>query len=81
MTSDEVSLGSLTKGESGIILRINQKGAARQRLMAMGIVKGVEITVVRKAPLGDPIDFLLKDYHLSLRKSEADLIVIERTHS
>ncbi|HWS24239.1 MAG TPA: FeoA family protein [Anaerolineales bacterium] len=81
MTSDEVSLGSLTKGESGIILRINQKGAARQRLMAMGIVKGVEISVERKAPLGDPIDFLLKDYHLSLRKSEADLIVIERTHS
>lgn len=44
----------------------------------MGLTKGSGIEVIRKAPLGDPIDFKVKGYHLSLRKAEADLILIEK---
>jgi len=79
MTVNPVPLGSLSKGEKGILVKINQKGPVRQRLMAMGLIKGVEITVEKIAPLGDPIDFILKDYHLSLRKTEANMILVVRS--
>ena len=43
----------------------------------MGLVPGAEIEVIRKAPLGDPIDFKVKDYHLSFRRAEAEMIQVE----
>jgi len=69
-------LSDLHVGQKGIIESINFKGAARQRLLAMGLVKGETILVKRVAPLGDPIDFVIKGYDLSLRKSEAAKIVV-----
>lgn len=49
----------------------------RQRLIAMGLIPGTEFTVLRMAPLGDPIEILLRGYALSLRKREANLLHIE----
>ena len=71
-----IQLSTLKVGEKGTIDRINLKGATRQRLMAMGLVKGETILVRRVAPLGDPIDFVIKGYDLSLRKSEASQILV-----
>ena len=72
-----VPLSSLQVGESGIIVKLNIKGTARQRFMAMGLVRGETITVERVAPLGDPVEFLVKGYHLSVRKSEASQILVQ----
>lgn len=71
MTDSSIPLNQLKLGEKGIITRVKISGVARQRLLAMGLVNGETIHVERIAPLGDPIDFVVKNYHLSLRKSEA----------
>jgi len=77
MSASTIPLSELNVGERGIIVKLNIKGSARQRLLAMGLVKGETILVKRVAPLGDPIDFVIKGYHLSLRKTEADEILVE----
>ena len=71
-----VSLSELNPGESATIIRIGGTGTARRRILIMGLVRGTKITVIRRAPLGDPIEFRLKGYHLSLRKQEADLVYV-----
>jgi DtxR family Mn-dependent transcriptional regulator len=73
-----VPLSELKVGERGTIKKLNFKGAARQRLMAMGLVKNESVLVRRVAPLGDPIDFVIKGYDLSLRKTEAAKILVEK---
>ena len=77
MGNSYVPLSSLQVGESGIIVKLNIKGTARQRFMAMGLVRGETITVERVAPLGDPVEFIIKGYHLSVRKSEASQILVQ----
>jgi Fe2+ transport system protein FeoA len=77
MTENTLPLSQLKVGERGVIAKMNIKGAARQRFLAMGLVKGESILVKRVAPLGDPIDFVIKGYDLSLRKSEAADILVE----
>ena len=70
-------LSELNVGERGVVVNIVGKGALIRRLLDMGIVRGVEIRVVRKAPLGDPIEFEIKGYYLSLRRDEASHVFIE----
>jgi ferrous iron transport protein A len=77
MIENELALSQLKVGQSGIIKKVNLKGAIRQRFLAMGLVTGETIRVERVAPLGDPIDFVIKNYHLSLRKSEANQVSVE----
>ena len=77
MSDSSFPLSKLKVGESGVIVQMNLKGSARQRFLAMGLVKGETISVERVAPLGDPIDFVVKNYHLSLRKSEANEIFVQ----
>ncbi|HDH10102.1 MAG TPA: ferrous iron transport protein A, partial [Chloroflexi bacterium] len=48
-----------------------------RRMMDMGLVAGAEVKVVRVAPLGDPVEFEVKGYHLSLRRSEARNVIVE----
>ncbi|PUA31304.1 MAG: hypothetical protein B9J98_06840 [Candidatus Terraquivivens tikiterensis] len=72
----EKRLSELKVGEKGIIVRIEGSGFTKKRLLDMGLVKGAEITVIRKAPLGDPIEFLLKGYNLSLRKKDSDSVYV-----
>jgi Fe2+ transport system protein FeoA len=56
-------------------------GAYRQRLIAMGLIPGTPFKVVRMAPLGDPIEILVRGYALSLRKTEANILQIEEAAS
>jgi Fe2+ transport system protein FeoA len=72
----EKRLSELEPGERGIITRVEGSGALRRRLLDMGLVKGTEIIVIRRAPLGDPVEFLLKGYNLTLRKKEGDNIYV-----
>jgi Fe2+ transport system protein FeoA len=73
----EKRLSEMRPGESGRVTKVTGDRLLRRRIMDMGIVQGTEIKVVRRAPLGDPIEFLLKDYHLSLRKNEAENVYVE----
>ncbi|MGC8999289.1 MAG: FeoA family protein [Candidatus Bathyarchaeia archaeon] len=72
----EKRLSELKPGEKGIITRVAGSGAVKKRLLDMGLVKGAEITMIRRAPLGDPIEFLLRGYNLSLRKMECDNVYV-----
>lgn len=70
-------LSELSPGERGRVARVGGAGPVAERLAAMGITPGAVVEVVRRAPLGDPVDVLVRGYHLSLRKSEASLVVVE----
>ncbi len=59
------------------VVKVHGEGAIRRRIMDMGITKGVEIYVRKVAPLGDPIEVMVRGYELSLRKADADMIEIE----
>lgn len=74
---DHIRLNELKKGQQAIIVQVGGKGAVKRRMMDMGIVPGSTISVVRVAPLGDPIEYLIKGYSLSLRRSEAREILVE----
>jgi len=70
------TLSELEPGQKGVIVSVRGSGSTRRRLIDMGMTKGSVVQVIRKAPMGDPIDFKVKGYHLSLRKTEADRITI-----
>jgi len=72
-------LNELQTGERGIIVRITGTGRFRQRLMEMGFVPGTEIWVEKYAPLKDPIEYVLKGYHISLRHEEAERVLVRGT--
>ncbi|MBE6391084.1 MAG: ferrous iron transport protein A [Lentisphaerae bacterium] len=71
------TLKHVSVGETVKIHRINGAGALQRRIMDLGLLKGCEIFVRKVAPLGDPMVINVRGYELSLRKSEADVIVIE----
>ena len=73
MTLKEVKVGASCK-----VKRINGEGALKRRIMDMGITKGVEIYVRKVAPLGDPVEITVRNYELSLRKADAELIEVEK---
>jgi DtxR family Mn-dependent transcriptional regulator len=73
------TLKELKPGEKGKVIKIKGKGNLKKRLLDMGIVPGAEIKLEKVAPLGDPVDILIKGYHLSLRKDEAKDILITRS--
>ena len=64
-------------GETVKVVRIHGEGALKRRIMDMGITKGVEIYVRKVAPLGDPVEITVRDYELSLRKADANLVEVE----
>ena len=64
-------------GETGTVVIVNGEGRVRRRLFDMGITPGCEIYLRKKAPLGDPIEVTVRGYELTLRKNEADLVVME----
>ena len=72
-----MTLNQLAPHQGGKIVSIRGMGPLRQRMMDMGLVPGAEIQVVREAPLGDPIEYQIKGYHLSLRKREAEHILVD----
>ena len=68
------TLKDLAVGQSGTIAKIGTSGALKQRFMDMGITKGTKVEVVKIAPLGDPIELIIRGYNLSIRKADAEKI-------
>lgn len=64
-------------GETVKVVKLNGSGAIKRRIMDMGITKGVEIYVMKVAPLGDPMEVTVRGYELSLRKMDAEMIEVE----
>ena len=64
-------------GETVKVKKLHGEGAVKRRIMDMGITKGVEISVRKVAPLGDPVEITVRGYELSLRKADAEMIEVE----
>ena len=71
------TLKQVKVGQTCTVKRVHGEGALRRSIMDMGITKGVEIYVRKVAPLGDPIEITVRDYELSVRKNDAELIEVE----
>lgn len=64
-------------GESGVVVETRGEGWTRKRLLDMGVTKSAPLIFKKRAPLGDPVEVVLRGYALSLRKSEADLVDVD----
>lgn len=73
-----MTLNDLRPNESGIITQIQLDAKMKRRLGALGVTNGEKVTMLRAAPLGDPIEYSILGYNLSIRKSEAKKILIEK---
>jgi len=71
-----VSLDRLRVGTRARVLSVKGAGAVARRLMEMGVVPGAPVRVVKCAPLGDPLEVRVRNYHLALRRSEAQTISV-----
>ena len=78
-TTDSCGLNQLGIGCSGCVVSVGGDPDVRRRLLEMGFCNGAAVEVVRRAPLGDPIEFRLRGYHLSLRDEQARCVQIVRT--
>lgn len=74
-----MTLKSLTVGASAKVTKVGGEGALRQHFLDMGLIPGVEVTVVQLAPMGDPIELRIHDYELTLRLAEAEQIEVEQS--
>jgi len=72
-----VNLSELEPGNKATILKVKGRGSFRKRITEMGFVVGKEVTVIKKAPLQDPIEYSILGYNVTLRKSESQLIEID----
>ena len=70
------TLREVKVGETVTIHKIEGEGAVRRRIMDMGLVKGSPLTVRKVAPLGDPIEITIRNYELSLRKADAQSVIV-----
>jgi Fe2+ transport system protein FeoA len=80
---ESIQLHLLKPGQRGTISKVNGMTALRRRFVEMGIVKGETILIERDAPLGDPVAYFIKGYHLALRREEAAHIevILLREHA
>ena len=74
--TEPIQLHLLKPGQKGTISRIGGETALRRRFAEMGILKGETILIERNAPLGDPVEYFIKGYHLALRREEAAQIEV-----
>lgn len=72
-----MTLKDLKPGQQGKVSAITTTGAMKRRIMDMGVTPGVEVKVIKTAPLGDPIEVHVRRYELSLRKEEAARVEME----
>ncbi len=77
MPSDPLPLTSVAPGARGTVTEINLPPASRPRLMEMGLLIGTKVELVRFAPLGDPVEIKVRGYNLTLRKHEAEQILVQ----
>ena len=72
MTLDEVAIG-----DSCTVSKLGETGEIRRRILDMGITEGAQVKVCKVAPLGDPVEVTVRNYELSLRKADAEMIEVE----
>jgi len=72
----QISLSDLKPGDRARVVGLTSKGVIKQRLLEMGFTRGAVVKVEKYAPMGDPIEFLIKGYHLSLRREECQSILV-----
>ena len=70
-------LSELKQGQTATVVRVGGNGILRRRILEMGLVKGTDLYVVKYAPLKDPMELVVKGFHISLRVEEAAQIVVE----
>ena len=71
------TLRQIQPGGTATVKKLHTEGAVKRRIMDMGLTKGTEIFVRKVAPLGDPIEINARDYELSLRKADAEMIEVQ----
>lgn len=75
--SDTKTLRDVAVGDTATVVRLVGEGAIKRRIMDMGITKGTTVTVRKVAPLGDPIEVTVRGFELSLRKDEAENVIVD----
>jgi Fe2+ transport system protein A len=79
MIMPKVTLNTLIPGERCVIERIESGTmSVRQRLLEMGLTKGTNVELIRFAPMGDPIEISVRGYRLSLRRTEAESVIVSK---
>jgi Fe2+ transport system protein FeoA len=76
-----VNLSELKEGQAATVMRVGGEGPFRRRLLEMGFLRGAEVYVEKYAPLRDPIELIIKGYHVSLRVNEAARIQVQDVRS
>lgn len=71
------TLKDIKVGKTAKVVKVEGMGAVKRRIMDMGITKGVEVYVRKVAPLGDPIEVMVRGYELSIRKADAQMVIVE----
>ena len=74
-----ISLDQLKPGDRGIIRRYQERNDVNQRLLELGLVRGVQVEVKRLAPFGDPMELVVRGYRLSIRKKDASHILVDKS--
>ncbi|HEX4844861.1 MAG TPA: FeoA family protein [Geothrix sp.] len=73
-----IPLSMLQPGDQGEVVEVQAHGQVRQRLLEMGFIRGAHLRVEKLAPMGDPMELVIKGYHLSLRRDESSCILVYR---
>ena len=71
------TLKNVKVGETVKVVKLHGEGAVKRRIMDMGITKGTDVHIRKVAPLGDPIEVTVRNYELSIRKADAEMIEVE----
>ena len=71
------TLKDIKVGDSVRVVKLHGEGAVKRRIMDMGITKGIEVSVRKVAPLGDPMELTVRGYELSIRRADAEMIEVE----
>lgn len=71
------TLRQIRCGNTVRVIKLHGEGPVKRRIMDMGITKGVEVSVRKVAPLGDPLEVTVRGYELSIRKADAEMIEVE----
>ena len=71
------TLKDLKVGETAVVKRLHGEGPVKRRIMDMGLTKGVSVHLRKVAPLGDPMELTVRNYELSIRKADAEMVEVE----
>lgn len=75
-SNEAISLSTLSPGDGALVVDVRGEGAFRRRLLDMGFVSGTFVRVVKRAPLDDPIEYCIGGVHITLRKTEAEQVLV-----